>query len=157
MRSMLNHSTFMMINIDSIPQEVRLYGARTHFCNTFCWDYLDSHRTFSFFSAMVMHFSYVSFVLPHHDYSSELFCTVIYQGRFSSVGRNNETSSKGKMYHIPYQQVLVKLQWTLQGPGLLSKMLNSMLVNTDFFYMASDWLAAVLPANQMPGLKIFVE
>ena len=22
--------------------------------------------------------------------------------------------------------------------------------------MASDWLAAVLPANQMPGLKIFV-
>ena len=23
--------------------------------------------------------------------------------------------------------------------------------------MASDWLAAVLPANQMPGLKIFVK
>ena len=22
--------------------------------------------------------------------------------------------------------------------------------------MASDWLAAVLPANQMPGLKIFL-
>ena len=22
--------------------------------------------------------------------------------------------------------------------------------------MASDWLAAVLPANQMPGLKIFI-
>ena len=29
-----------------------------------------------------------------------------------------------------------------------------MLVNKNF--MASDWLAAVLPADQMPGLKTFV-
>ena len=31
-----------------------------------------------------------------------------------------------------------------------------MLVNKDIFNMASDCLAFVLPANQMPGLKIFV-
>ena len=31
-----------------------------------------------------------------------------------------------------------------------------MLVDKDFSIMASDWLAAVLPANQKPGLKILV-
>ena len=89
---------------DSIPKKLDYMEPEPTSYNTFCWDYLDSHRTFSFFSALVMHFSYVFFVLPHHDYFSEPFYTVSYQGRFSSVGRNNETSSKGKMYHNPYQQ-----------------------------------------------------
>ena len=31
-----------------------------------------------------------------------------------------------------------------------------MLHNKAIFNMASDWLAAVLPANHMPGLKIYV-
>ena len=31
-----------------------------------------------------------------------------------------------------------------------------MLVDEDFSNLASLWMAAVLPANQMPGLQIFV-
>ena len=31
-----------------------------------------------------------------------------------------------------------------------------MLDNKDFSILASDWLAAVLPANQMPGWKTIV-
>ena len=44
------------------------------------------------------------------------------------------------------------------GGYQLKSMLNSMLVNKlqGFSNMASDWLAAVLPANQMPGIKICV-
>ena len=41
--------------------------------------------------------------------------------------------------------------------GLLSKIHVKFYVNwQEFSSMASDWLAAVLPANQMPSLLIFV-
>ena len=44
-----------------------------------------------------------------------------------------------------------------QGWGLLSKIrVKFHVCKLGFSNMASDWLAAVLPANQMPGLKIFV-
>ena len=44
-----------------------------------------------------------------------------------------------------------------QGWGLLSKIHVKFYVSQqEFSNMASDWLVAVLPANQMPGLKIFV-
>ena len=36
-------------------------------------------------------------------------------------------------------------------------MLKSRLVNKDFFNMDSDWLVAMLPAHQTPGLKIRVK
>ena len=43
------------------------------------------------------------------------------------------------------------------GPGLLSKIHVKFDVSQQgFSNIASDWLAAVLPANHMPGLKIFV-
>ena len=42
------------------------------------------------------------------------------------------------------------------GPGLLREFHVKIYVKSQgFSNMASDWLAAVLPANQMPGLKIF--
>ena len=45
----------------------------------------------------------------------------------------------------------------IQDWGLLSKIhVKSHVSLQGFSNMASDWLAAVLPANQMPGLKIFV-
>ena len=48
-------------------------------------------------------------------------------------------------------------QLGLLGPGLPSKSLVKIHVSQQgFSNMASDWLVAVLPANQMPGLKIFV-
>ena len=44
-----------------------------------------------------------------------------------------------------------------QGPGIQSKIhIKFHVLWQGFSNMASDWLAAVLPANQMPGLKIFV-
>ena len=46
---------------------------------------------------------------------------------------------------------------TSLGCGLLSKTHVKFHVSKQgFSSMASDWLAAVLPANQMPGMKIFV-
>ena len=46
-----------------------------------------------------------------------------------------------------------------QGPGLLSKIhVKFHHVNhKEFSNMATYWLVAVLAANQMPGLKIFVD
>ena len=45
----------------------------------------------------------------------------------------------------------------LQGWGLLSEIYSNKfhVRYQGFSNMASDWLVAVLPANQMPGLKIF--
>ena len=44
-----------------------------------------------------------------------------------------------------------------QGWGLLSKIHVKFCVSWQGFpNMASDWLVAVLPANQMPSLKFFV-
>ena len=31
-----------------------------------------------------------------------------------------------------------------------------MSIEKDFLNMVSDWMTAILPADQMPGLKIFV-
>ena len=102
-RSVLNYSTFMMINIDSIPKKL---------------DYMEPKLTSAIHSAEItwtvtgLFHSSVPWLCT--SVMSLLCCpimitqvnssAVIYQGRFSSVGRNNETSSKGKTYYIPYQQ-----------------------------------------------------
>ena len=58
---------------------------------------------------------------------------------------------------VVYIMKSMLIEVLLLGPGLLSKIHVKFHVSYQgFSNMASDWLAAVLPANQMPGLKIFV-
>ena len=63
--------------------------------------------------------------------------------------------SRSSLSFICILQIMMRggLAHCCQGLGVTKWKfkLNSMLVNKD-----SDWLAALLPANQMPGLKIFV-
>ena len=44
-----------------------------------------------------------------------------------------------------------------EGPGLLINHFEILVVQQGFSNMASDWLAAILPANQKPNLKIYMD
>ena len=51
----------------------------------------------------------------------------------------------------------LEIKYITPGLGLPSKIHVKFHVNKHgFSNMATDWLAAVLPANQIPALKIFV-
>ena len=61
------------------------------------------------------------------------------------------------LFNVFTREITASQQLTIQGWGLQSKIHAKFhVIQQGFSNIDSDWLAAVLPANQMPGCKIFV-
>ena len=107
-----------------------------------------------------MHWSYVFLALTHWFVVIELLAIKLEGNTVCiwfglQVGKNSSEKSTWILFHTEVIKVAQKSEVIkiAEGPGLLSKI---HVKNYGSWHMASDWLAALLPANQKAGLEIFV-